>query len=720
MKKSKVRRMILWILLPLLIAVPVSIVWAEEGETTTQTENQYEKEVSEDNTEAGELQWYKNNSAILSNHSVVEDAVRWLGFGIIKLACRLSNICETLYDKTFGLIDLTQYESVNDILETLKPVLIALSCLCCVGLGITLIVKQQKMPLVRNILLGILAVSCSGYIFSTANNLVSNFKAGILGSTDANQSYTLVNNNIIDFIAIDKQGGINALNYTAGDGILYGVGAKGQNDLNQIDINETLDWHTASNGKNLYNWSADFNNKMKYHIRTTSDGSVAEKNYDGLTNANIGNQFYYRYSFDFWSCALQLISLLLLFCALSYKNVRIAYELVVSRIMAYMYAADVTSGERLKNILLFIRDTYITLCVSVLCVKLYAIFTGAITAMGITGLGKGVVSLFVAYAVIDGPNLVERLLGMDAGLKSSFARTAAMFGLAGSALRTGGKAAKGVKNTAAAAATGMSAMERKQMNGGATAGEVLGKKLNQKIRGDGTVGKGFSNAAGAAAEATAASDNEEGQQKNGQGTQDSNQNAAGSTPGFMDGKKCRPSADDNPEQGSSSADGAVPTGRQSAASATPDFMGNGKGAPFTSDKPVQGSSSADEAIPTGQQNSTSSKPNFMNDGKGVGRAQQPSGAAAKMPRVSNPAFSEAIKRLSPDANATSAERKDFNKQVNAIVRGKNHAAIQPPSGGEEFQMKNYKKAKELEKAYHAYPGKNSRVMEKKGGVKNGQ
>ena len=137
---------------------------------------------------------------------------------------------------------------------------------------------------------------------------------------------------------------------------------------------------------------------------------------------------------------------------------RIAYELVVSRLLAFLFAADIGGGEKLKNTLLFVRDTYLTMCVCVLSVKLYEIMVGLVTSFGITGIGKGIVCLLIAYAVIDGPNLVERILGMDAGLSSSVGRAMALFGAGKAAGRTaarlGGKAVRGVKNTAMAAATG--------------------------------------------------------------------------------------------------------------------------------------------------------------------------------------------------------------------------------------------------------------------------
>ena len=515
--------------------------------------------------------------------------------------------------------------------------LLALTVLCCAGLGIMLLVQHEKRPpLLRNILLGIVAVSASAWLFSTANDLVIAFRDGILGGEEVNQSYELVESNLIDLIRIDKRGDINALNYKAGQGVIYGVGIASQDDMDSIDLCETLDWHTAKNGKNLYGWSTAFNNRVKYRLAHTADGDVARKNYDGLTSANIGNQFFYRYSFDFWSCLLQLLSLSLLFLALCYKNVRIAYELVVSRLLAFLFAADIGGGEKLKNTLLFVRDTYLTMCVCVLSVKLYEIMVGLVTSFGITGIGKGIVCLLIAYAVIDGPNLVERILGMDAGLSSSVGRAMALFGAGKAAGRTaarlGGKAVRGVKNTAMAAATGTTLRQRQSKG---STGEQFGKGIHQRFH----------------------REDEDTRQQEQPSRQQEQQEQT---------RSARPKATEPPAAGAEAA---------AATEAAP-----AKPQPFPTDFMDAGTAG------------TSGGSNFGNSVPEVKK------------RVSNPAFSEAVKRLTPGPKSSAEERKDFNRQVTAIVRGRKHRAIQPPVGADLYQVKNYEKALELEKAYHAYNG----------------
>lgn len=637
------KKMVICLLLAFLCLLPCTTALAaetgsENNTTTPAADDPYYKGESDDNSDADDLQWYRDNAALLENNNIFSDALRSVSWSITDLVCKVANVAETLYTKTFGLIDITNYPQINDLLDTLRPVLLALTVLCCAGLGIMLLVQHEKRPpLLRNILLGIVAVSASAWLFSTANDLVIAFRDGILGGEEVNQSYELVESNLIDLIRIDKRGDINALNYKAGQGVIYGVGIAGQDDMDSIDLCETLDWHTAKNGKNLYGWSTEFNNRVKYRLAHTADGDVALKNYDGLTSANIGNQFFYRYSFDFWSCLLQLLSLSLLFLALCYKNVRIAYELVVSRLLAFLFAADIGGGEKLKNTLLFVRDTYLTMCVCVLSVKLYEIMVGLVTSFGITGIGKGIVCLLIAYAVIDGPNLVERILGMDAGLSSSVGRAMALFGAGRAAGRTaarlGGKAVRGVKNTAMAAATGTTLRQRREKG---TPGEQFGKGIHQRFHRE---------------------EDEE---------QPHRQDARQQEQQFwqQEARSAQPRTAETPDTADEQTVEAAPAKPQ----------------PFPTDFMDAGTAG------------TSGGSNFGNSVPEVKK------------RVSNPAFSAAVKRLTPGPESSAEERKDFNRQVTAIVRGRKHRAIQPPVGADLYQVKNYEKALELEKAYHAYTG----------------
>lgn len=578
---------------------------------------------------AEDLSWQIKNQAILSNYTILGDGLRLLAWGITKGVCSLAATLENLFDKTFGLIDLTNYPAIENIIEMLMPLLIALTVLCTMALGFIYMTGQEKRPALKNILIGILAVSCSTYIFSTANNLALSFKDGMLnGSEIESQSYILVNDNLIDLVAIDKAGGIDSLDYNAGNGILHNAVITSKEDLEVINYLETLNWSDKDVGQDLYAWSDRFNELIRYKAIRVGDSYLSVEIPDGILGTTIGNEFYYRYSFDFWSCILQLVSLVIIFLALSYKNVRIAYELVVSRILSVMYAADISNGERLKQILLFIRDTYITLCVSVLCVKLYTIFTEAITSFGITGLAKGIVSIFIAFAVIDGPNLIERLLGMDAGLSSSMGRTMALFTMARSAARTTSNLTKKGIGTA------------KKLSG---KGNSTRRQSNQ-----------------ASGEAAMSEVKEGGSSSSKKG----NINAAESVMNSSVGTHSAGSRENNFMREEKAPERKEPERMENSAGSIMNNISSGTG---------QGSASASSSSQEGTKNSPQ--------------------------RVYNQDFKDVIKRLSPSEGASVGERRDFNRQVNNIVRG-NHKAIRPPANSKaDYKETNYRKALEIERAY---------------------
>lgn len=607
--------------------------------------------------------WYSNNSSVLSNNSVILDGARWISWNIAKFACILADVCEGLYDKTFGFIDVTNYSAINDIVSRLQPVLVALTCLCIVGLGIVYMVMQDRKPIVRNILVAALVVSCSTYMFTTANSLIKSFKGDILGDSSAGQSYEIINNNLLDLIAIDKQIGINSLNYEGGNGVIHNAGVKNKRTMNEINYLEVLNYSDKKKGQDIYGWGDPFNNYIsKKAIRVGGQEKTVDVE-SGFLGTTIGNEFYYRYSFDFWSAMLQLGAIILMYVALSYKNIRIAYELVVSRILAYMYSADIGNGERLKQILFFIRDTYIALCVSILSVKLFSILTEAMTSFGITGLAKGLVSIFIAYAVIDGPNLVERILGVDAGLSSSVGRTMAVLGMAKTAVRGGKNTASGVGKIAMAGATGKTAYQRLQERAGGSIPESFAVKLRNGNRQKGNQNKSFDSFMQGNTKTSVT-----GNRVNNSGYTD-----------FMsdEGKKEYQNGHDNSDSGVITLHSNL----------------NNDNIHSHSDYNVTPFSSSAEDVDVAK---VESKISSSINNSHIASSTQ----SIEHAKISNPVFAETVRNLAPGKGASVGERRDFNRQVNNIVRG-DHKAIKPEKGARaDYRFSNYKKALKIEKAYN--------------------
>lgn len=319
------------------------------------------------------------------------------------------------------------------------------------------------------------------------------------------------------------------------------------------------------------------------------------------------------------------------------------------------YSADIGSGERLKQVLYFIRDTYIALAISIVSVKLYLILTESITSFGITGLGKGLVAIFIAYAVIDGPNLAQRILGIDAGLSSSVGRAMAVMQLAKTGTRIAGSALKYGSKTGMALATGKSASERRIDNGNANMGERFGKYLNGKMSDD-KINKGKNNEKG----------NESKKSVDKQGEKYSEKSGYKSTE-FMNERSTH---SDNRSDSAFRVDNATEERDTSFMNERSTHTDNRSESAFRVDNSTENSDIINKNI-----------------SKSFGK-------------FSNSDFKNEINRLKPDKSASIGERRDFNKQITNLIKG-DHKAIKPGKNSRaEYKEINYQKALRLEKIYH--------------------
>lgn len=400
---------------------------------------------------------YLNNMPIMQNNSIIGMALRGIGWVIIKGLVMLASACETLYDTAFGFVDFTTSPTVEIFMEDFKPVLWVLCALSLLALGLILILKHEKKPDVGiNIILMILCLTCGTLVFSELGSWTKSFKEGIMeAGTNTSPVYDVVDNNMVDLVDLGtrdgRYGSLKNLSYdSSGERRDYNNPGINEENFDQIDYNEVLNYKD-----DVFDWDDDSRTilKNKLVILDASNGEYTTTEvYNGFgwnsgDDADLANQFYYRYQFDFLTGIIELISIALVYFTMSYKCVRIAFELVIARLLSAFYSMELSGGEKIKRILIFIRDSYILLAITTICIKIYALLTDWIQDTVNVGLVQAIFSLFIAFAVIDGPNLVERLLGMDAGLKSSTARILAI----GQAAKGGMHAVSGAAHKASGA-----------------------------------------------------------------------------------------------------------------------------------------------------------------------------------------------------------------------------------------------------------------------------
>ncbi|WP_283706977.1 pLS20_p028 family conjugation system transmembrane protein, partial [Clostridium perfringens] len=239
--------------------------------------------------------------------------------------------------------------------------------------------------------------------------------------TELNKATKLiVDNNIGTYESSAKEivkGNLSDLYYL--DSVGYKLSDKKNNisldNIMNIDINEKL---------NLQNINSNI-------AKDSLDKKLTEDNNGNLTTQKLDKSFfsfldedYYRYNLNFMVViGSLLVSIIAMVCS-CLKIGRILIELAFNKILATVLAfSDIGTGKKLKMVVENILSMFAILISTSVLLKLYVVFTGWLNSPDVA-IENQVVKLLVlgagSWAVIDGPNIIERIFGIDAGIKSSW------------------------------------------------------------------------------------------------------------------------------------------------------------------------------------------------------------------------------------------------------------------------------------------------------------
>ena len=362
-------------------------------------------------SEAQIIEFLKLNSDFFSTNDIILTAVRTVGWLLVKGLSLLLDCCITLYDWTFGLIDITRWSVLENYLSDYKPLIQAIMMASLVILGFMYMFgKNKKHNVIHSVSILMVVMSASTTIFTELNRFSIAFKDAALSGGSTVNGTELIRTNLYDLYYIDFKIGLENLN---SKGKIPQSTSFGKTDVDYINIGEILDPGTDGLSKN----AESILKKRLMPIGNGEYGLIDAK--DGVAWTDFGNTYYYRYTFHYGTYYLTAAAAILIYICLAYKNTRVIYEIFVSRILVGLYAANLSSSRKVVKILESIRDSYFALCFTAISLKSYFLFVEYVNSKTeINGLARGIIILFIAWCVIDGANIIEKLTGVDAGLSS--------------------------------------------------------------------------------------------------------------------------------------------------------------------------------------------------------------------------------------------------------------------------------------------------------------
>ncbi|EDT14300.1 pLS20_p028 family conjugation system transmembrane protein [Clostridium perfringens] len=408
------------------------------------------------------------NLGILTITGIVNHCFRWVGWGAIVILANIDNVVEEAVNKIYTLNSFFQSNEINSLIDRYKPIMWAIFAISLLVLGYKLMLnkKRDRQNIVTNILFSLIVVMALPMMMLQMSKITD------MIVTDAKSGYTtsanlLVKDSLYDLYALDQ----NNFDFSNKNNI------SDSNILN-ISINEEFKVDSKTKNEKIFNY------KIEMLPNGKPDEVKLEKNWIAM------DENYYRYNIDFIPVIISLLTTGVTLLCVGFKVAKLIYELAFKKLFAIIFAfADIEDdNKRLKAILKDILSSFLIIMLTAILLKLYILFNAWLsTVVSSTDIGIGFTSgilaklifqISVSFAVIDAPNLVERILGIDAGLKSGFntmmgayAATKGMLGAGKMAAKMGAGAVKGLDKIMQGGAT----------LAGATAGLVGGDSNNKTL-----------------------------------------------------------------------------------------------------------------------------------------------------------------------------------------------------------------------------------------------
>ncbi|WP_366559573.1 pLS20_p028 family conjugation system transmembrane protein (plasmid) [Bacillus thuringiensis] len=352
---------------------------------------------------------------------IVNYVLRWLGWFLIVGLSLVVDALEGVTDAILGIKGFFNSPEIQNFVDMLYPLFVVLLAISFLYIGYMFIMNKQmnRSQIIINIFIT-LSVLC---LLSTGMTKVDKFTDDAIAVVKSEQKGSLsdeiIKKNITDIAVIDQNGWKKKEDLNPKNNIP-------EKNIRQIDITEKIDSDFKfTKDKDL----SDGGQKILQNKRVMDALGVAS-----LAELKDGwfdffPEKYYRWHWNFWNIFFTLLITGLTLLLVSIKLARLFYELAFNYLLANLLApADVANGQKLKAVLSNILNIFIATIMIFLSLKLYLIGTGFVHDK-LNGVPYLIALAAFSMAVLDGPAVVERLFGIDIGLKSSWGMLVGGFAL---------------------------------------------------------------------------------------------------------------------------------------------------------------------------------------------------------------------------------------------------------------------------------------------------
>ncbi|WP_203664117.1 pLS20_p028 family conjugation system transmembrane protein [Lacticaseibacillus sp. 53-4] len=398
------------------------------------------------------IQVLRAYSDYLHVSNLVSDGLRYIGNLIILGLASLTNVVSDSFRSMYKLLNFWEYSGVKSVLRTYNAAIWALATVAIAWAGLMFIhnkrVDYQEKG--NNFLVALLLFLGTTFFMTQATNMVN---AGISSkSVDSPVVVSLYKSYITDVYSLDAVGWKHSGTKATLPGVNKQNSINDMGDVKLLNINEKVDTGHWYGGSQV---SSAGNSILTHQLSKNSNDKWELHNMTGMFKFD---DHYYRYSWSPWYLFFSIGCVLAVTLITIFKVVKIEMEIGFIGLLTQGIAlTDIDSGKRNRQLITKLRDSFVVLFLLDVLIQFYSLFLGYLNHAGLTPGTKILAMIGAALFIIDGPNIIQSIFGIDAGVASmAQSMTNVILGARGiGALGRGaGRAAKGVAKTAGHVAKG--------------------------------------------------------------------------------------------------------------------------------------------------------------------------------------------------------------------------------------------------------------------------
>ena len=371
-----------------------------------------------------------NYAEYFEQSDVASTVIRWIGWEIIKLLHSICDLCQGLWEAVFQALDFTQVFAMK--VGEFYPIWYSLFVVTILAAGTIFLFSEHRPPLLKNLIITMAVVMLLPGGVRLGAQLLQIEQTAFMADGNSVADTTVISNVTDLLYQKNNDWSFESPNCFSGATIKY------------IDPNEQVEKKTAT--------------VFKYYM--VVDEASGEVTYKKIGKGFFGllTPLYYRYSIHFMAIIGELIvnSLVLIFA--SYRLFRLIWDMIYGEILAYILSGDVVSGEKTKQVLQYLLNLFWSISIMIWGFAIWREFEIWVASQYSNNFTRILLIAFAGIAMIDGPDIVERVCGIDVGMKDGMMKTMGAMHLMQSGLGAAKKGGELAKTAAGAAKKAGSSM----------------------------------------------------------------------------------------------------------------------------------------------------------------------------------------------------------------------------------------------------------------------